>query len=89
MIDGMWCFVLCMTLVFGLLGIWHYLLGNIDMVFISKDLRVAGVVENAEPETETLRTVGRPSQFVLEVNGGFAAQHGITVGTEVEFLGID
>jgi len=24
-----------MTLVFGLLGIWHYLLGNIDMVFIS------------------------------------------------------
>jgi uncharacterized membrane protein (UPF0127 family) len=61
----------------------------LDMIFISKELRVAGIVANAEPQTETLRSVDRPSQFVLEVNGGFAAENGISAGTEVEFLGID
>ena len=61
----------------------------LDMLFISKEFRVVGVVENAEPETETLRRIDRPSQFGLEVNAGFVAENGITVGTEVEFLGID
>jgi uncharacterized membrane protein (UPF0127 family) len=50
---------------------------------------VVGVIENAEPQTETFRRIDRPSQFALEVNGGFAAENGITLGTEVEFLGID
>ena len=61
----------------------------LDMIFISGDLRVAGVVENAEPQTDTPRQVDRPSQFVLEVNGGFAAAHGITAGTPVEFRNIE
>jgi hypothetical protein len=61
----------------------------LDMLFISGDHRVAGVVENAEPQTDTLRQVDRPSQFVLEVNGGFAATNGIAVGTPVEFRNIE
>jgi uncharacterized membrane protein (UPF0127 family) len=31
---------------------------------------------------------GRPARYVLEVNAGFAAQHGIGVGTPVEFRGV-
>ena len=61
----------------------------LDMIFISTDLRVVGIVENAEPLTETLRQVAQPSQYVLEVNGGFAAAHGITAGTPVEFRHIE
>jgi uncharacterized membrane protein (UPF0127 family) len=61
----------------------------LDMLFISGDHRVAGVVENAEPQTDTLRQVDRPSQFVLEVNAGFAVAHGITIGTPVEFRDIE
>jgi len=61
----------------------------LDMIFISGDLRVAGVVENAEPQTDTPRQVGQPSQYVLEVNGGFAAAHGITAGTPVGLRNID
>ena len=61
----------------------------LDMIFISADLTVAGVVENAEPQTDTQRQVGKPSQYVLEVNGGFAAAHGITAGTPVEFRNIE
>ena len=61
----------------------------LDMIFISAALRVVGIVENAEPQTETLRQVAQPSQYVLEVNGGYAAAHGITAGTPVEFRDIE
>ena len=61
----------------------------LDMIFISADRRVVGIVENAEPLTETLRQVAEPSQYVLEVNGGYAAAHGITAGTPVEFRDIE
>jgi len=61
----------------------------LDMIFISADLRVVGIVENAEPQTETIRQVPQPSQYVLEVNGGYAAAHGIAAGTPVEFRDIE
>jgi len=61
----------------------------LDMLFISANMRVVGIVENAEPQTDTRRQVGQPSQSVLEVNGGFAAAHGITAGTPVEFRNTD
>ena len=61
----------------------------LDMLFISSDNRVVGIVENAEPQTDTVREVAQPSQYVLEVNGGFSAAHGITAGTAVEFRNIE
>ena len=57
----------------------------LDMIFITSELRVLGVVENAEPETEDPREVPGLSQFVLEVNAGFARAHGIGPGTAVRF----
>src|SRR3954471_17019357 len=48
----------------------------LDMIFIRADLVVAGVVENAQPRTLTGRSVGRPSHYVLEVPGGWAARAG-------------
>jgi len=51
-------------------------------------MTVAGVVENAEPLTLDNRTVGVPSQYVVEVNGGYARAHGITEGTQVRFEGV-
>jgi uncharacterized membrane protein (UPF0127 family) len=57
----------------------------LDMIFIRKDGIVAGVVENAEPKTLDTRTVKKPSRHVLEVNGGFARQHGIGEGTRVSY----
>lgn len=60
----------------------------LDMIFIKRDMTVAGVVERAEPRTETLRRVGVPSLYVLEVNGGWAAPHHIVPGTKVRFVGM-
>jgi hypothetical protein len=61
----------------------------LDMIFIGSDHAVVGVVANAEPLTLTARTVGEPSQYVLEIGGGLAARVGIRAGDRVEFRGVD
>ena len=63
----------------------HNTLIPLDMIFITKDMTVAGVVQNAEPKTDTLRMVGAPSLYVLEVNGGYTASHGVIAGAKVKF----
>ena len=60
----------------------------LDMIFIGKDRKVVGVVENAAPETETERTVGAPSQYVLEISGGLWAKLGIHRGEPVDFQNV-
>jgi uncharacterized protein len=59
----------------------------LDMIFIEHSMQVLGVVENAEPRTDSGRSVPGLSQYVLEVNGGFAQRHGIGPGTKVRFEG--
>ncbi len=63
----------------------HNTLIPLDMLFIRRDLTIAGIVQNAEPRTDTLRKVGEISAYVLEVNGGFCAAHGIAAGQKVRF----
>ena len=58
----------------------------LDIIFIKSDRTILGVVENAVPETTTSRMVPGLSQFVLEINGGRAAQLGIRAGQKVTFL---
>lgn len=60
----------------------------LDMIFITKDMTIAGIVERAEPRTETLRRVGAPSLYVLEVNGGYTAAHQVRPGAKVRFDGV-
>jgi uncharacterized membrane protein (UPF0127 family) len=46
-----------------------------------------GIVANAEPYSE--RPVGpdAPALYVLEVNGGFCARHGVHAGDRMSFVG--
>jgi uncharacterized membrane protein (UPF0127 family)/predicted small lipoprotein YifL len=60
----------------------------LDMIFIRSDMTVAGVIADAKPLTLEPRSVGRPSRFVLEVNGGWARQHGVTTDTKMRFENI-
>ena len=68
---------------------WQFYMRNtlipLDIIFIKKDMTIAGIVENAEPRTETLRQVGLPSLYVLEVNGGWTAAHKVAAGAAVRF----
>jgi uncharacterized membrane protein (UPF0127 family) len=79
-----------------LLGIeqdWKFWMRNtlipLDIIFIKRDLTVAGVSANAEPLTESMRTVGVPSLYVVEVNAGWAAAHHVAAGTPVHVDGVD
>jgi uncharacterized membrane protein (UPF0127 family) len=57
----------------------------LDIVFIDDGGRIVGVVERAEPYSEALRTVGAPSRYVLEVNGGWTRARGVGPGDRVRF----
>ncbi|HKE14351.1 MAG TPA: DUF192 domain-containing protein [Kofleriaceae bacterium] len=62
----------------------------LDMIFVSSDMVVAGVVENAAPLTMQPRTLpGVKSQYVVEVNAGWAREHGVTAGVPVAFVGVE
>ncbi len=58
----------------------------LDMFFVDSNWTVVGVVENAVPLTEDPRQVDRPSQYVLEVNAGFAKRHGFGAGAKLRFV---
>jgi uncharacterized membrane protein (UPF0127 family) len=60
----------------------------LDMIFIGKDRRIVGVVENAAPQTESERMVGAPSQYVLEIGGGLSTRLGIHAGEPVDFQNV-
>jgi uncharacterized protein len=60
----------------------------LDMIFISKDRKIVGIVEQAVPFSTESRSVPGPSQFVLEINGGLSKRYGIKAGGTVEFHGL-
>jgi len=60
----------------------------LDLLFIARDGTVVGIHANATPLSTADIAVGKPSRYVLEVPGGWAARHGIAAGAQVEFRGV-
>lgn len=58
----------------------------LDMIFIGPTATIVGIVADTKPFTTNPLGPDEASQYVLEVNAGFAAQHGVAVGDQVEFL---
>ncbi len=61
----------------------------LDMIFINDAGMVVGVVEEAEPETTTSRTVGEPARYVFEINGGLAREKGLERGVTMSLDNVD
>ncbi|HVA84117.1 MAG TPA: DUF192 domain-containing protein [Candidatus Binataceae bacterium] len=61
----------------------------LDMIFADSAGVVVGIVANATPYSE--RPVGpdAPALYVLEINGGFCARHGVRAGDKMSFVGFD
>jgi hypothetical protein len=57
----------------------------LDMIFIRSDKTILGIVENAEPETDTSRSVAGNSQYVLELIGGSASRYRLSAGQATSF----
>ncbi len=60
----------------------------LDMIFLDETRATIGVVANAAPRTDTPRTVGKPSRYVVEVAGGEAAAHAVGPGTRAVFIDV-
>ncbi|MCP4715364.1 MAG: DUF192 domain-containing protein [Deltaproteobacteria bacterium] len=60
----------------------------LDMVFVGRELRVAGIAARTKPLTPGPYGVEAPSRYVLEVNGGFCRRNGIKKGDRVELQNI-
>ncbi len=60
----------------------------LDMVFVSSAWKVVGALENVLPLTEDPRTVGIPSQYVLEFSAGTIKRLGVSNGVAVEVTGL-
>jgi uncharacterized membrane protein (UPF0127 family) len=59
----------------------------LDMIFVSREWKVVGIIENATPLSEEARGVDAESQYVLEFSGGTAARLGIGRGATVHVRG--
>ncbi len=61
----------------------------LDMIFADANGLIVGIVANATPYSE--RPVGpdMPALYVLEVNGGFCARHGVRKGDRMSFAGFE
>lgn len=59
---------------------------SLDMIFFDRDRRIVGIVERATPFSTRPLGPGVAAQYVLEVHGGFAQAHGISVGQRAQFI---
>jgi len=57
----------------------------LDMVFVDRQMKVVGILEDVPPLNEAPRSVGRPSMYVLEFSAGTMKKLGISPGAKVEF----
>jgi uncharacterized membrane protein (UPF0127 family) len=57
----------------------------LDMIFISAERKIVGIVENTVPFSLDSRSVNGRSQYVLEINGGLSRRYGFKPGDSVRF----
>ena len=57
----------------------------LDIIFMSNDTTVVSIKENAVPRDETSIPSNAPARFILEINGGNAADWDIEVGDKMRF----
>ncbi|NIO10648.1 MAG: hypothetical protein GTO40_22640 [Deltaproteobacteria bacterium] len=62
---------------------------SLDLIFISSGKEIVGIVHSAVPYSTRSLSVGHPSRYVLEINGGLASKHGLKAGDTVRFENVD
>ena len=59
----------------------------LDMLFITDDGFIAGIVENVPTLNEASRSIPCPVRYVLEVNAGWTRAHGVRAGQRAKLPG--
>ena len=61
---------------------------SLDMIFISRERKIVGIVHETVPFSLDGRSVSVPSQYVLEINGGLSRRYGFKAGDVVNFKNV-
>jgi uncharacterized membrane protein (UPF0127 family) len=59
----------------------------LDMIFLDESMRIVGILHDVPVLNEVSRSIGKPSQYVLELNAGVAKQIGLTEGAVLRVSG--
>ncbi|MFT4571401.1 MAG: uncharacterized membrane protein (UPF0127 family) [Hyphomicrobiaceae bacterium] len=62
---------------------------SLDIMYIGADQIIGHIAERTTPYSETSIPSHGPARYVLEVNAGFSARHGIRAGDRIELAGTD
>ena len=57
----------------------------LDIMYVSRDSVIVRIYQNTTPFSETSLPSDAPAQFVVETNGGYALNYGITEGMKIRF----
>ncbi len=60
---------------------------SLDMVFVSKDWKIVGILDSVPPQNEVPRKVDGLSQFVVEFGAGVMKKFAVQAGDEVIVVG--
>jgi uncharacterized membrane protein (UPF0127 family) len=55
----------------------------LDMIFMDNNMRVVGIIKNAEPYSTTSRTIENVARYVLELNGNTSSRLGLSIGDTI------
>lgn len=58
---------------------------SLDIMYVNSDRRIVSIASNTIPYSQEQIPSIKPAQYVVEVNAGFAARHGIKEGDYIQF----
>jgi len=59
---------------------------SLDMLFVDSSYQIIGIAQNTEPlSVKTISPTKKQTRFVIELNAGEVAKHGIQIGDKITF----
>ena len=59
---------------------------SLDMLFVDSSYQIIGIAQNTEPlSLKTISPTKKQTRFVIELNAGEVAKHGIQIGDKITF----
>lgn len=58
---------------------------SLDIIYVNSDRQIVSIAANTTPYSQEQIPSIKPAQYVVEVNAGFAARHGIKEGDYIQF----
>jgi uncharacterized protein len=57
----------------------------LDIIFLTKDMKVVGYIEDTEPLSLETLSINKPSYYVIEMNGNSVSSLNINIGDHIIF----